>query len=149
VGVLLDSHWKILARTIGRPELADHADFALTAKRVANRAEANRLVSEFCATRTVAEVERLFGGAGLTAGAVRTYAESARDPHVLARDMLQNVAQEDGQPAPIIGPAAKLSRTPLRVRSGAPALGAHSDAILAELGLDEDACAKLRSTGII
>jgi formyl-CoA transferase len=149
LGVLLDSHWKAFARLIGRPDLADHPDFALTAKRVANRAEANRLVLEFCAPRTVAEVESLCAAAGLTAGTVRTYAESARDPHVLAREMLQSVAQEDGQPAPIIGPAAKLSRTPLRVRSGAPGLGAHSDEILAEIGIDEDARAKLRSEGII
>ena len=149
LGVLLDSHWKALARLIGRPDLVDHPDFARSAERVANRSEASRLALEFCAPRTVAEVESLCAAAGLTAGAVRTYAESARDPHVLARDMLQSVAQEDGQPAPIIGPAAKLSRTPLRVRSGAPALGAHSDEILAEIGIDSDACAKLRSAGII
>jgi formyl-CoA transferase len=149
VGVLLDSHWKTLARVLGRPDLCDCDEFALTAQRVANRAEGNRLVSEFCAARTVAEAERLFGGAGLTAGSIRTYAESARDPHVLARDMLQHVAQEDGRPAPIIGPAAKLSRTPLRVRSGAPALGAHVDEILAEIGIDADARAKLRDAGIV
>ena len=64
--------------------------FATTAQRVANRAEANRLVEEFCAARPVAEAERLCAAAGLTAGAVRSYAESARDPHVLARDMLQS-----------------------------------------------------------
>ena len=149
LGILLDSHWKALARVIGRPELADDPEFALTAKRVANRAEANRLVSDFCAERTVADVESLCAAAGLTAGAVRTYAESARDPHVLSRDMLQAVAQEDGQPAPIVGPAAKLSRTPLRVRSGAPGLGAHSDEILAEIGIDADARAKLRDAGIL
>ena len=63
--------------------------------------------------------------------------------------MLQNVAQEDGVPAPIIGPAAKLSRTPLRVRSGAPGLGADSAEILAEIGIDSDARAKLRFDGVI
>ena len=149
VGILLDSHWKTLARVIGRPELADHADFALTAQRVSHRAEANRLLSQFCAERSAAEAERVLAAAGLCAGAVCSFAESARDPHVLARDMLQSVAQEDGRPAAIIGPAAKLSRTPLRVRSGAPALGAHADEILAELGIDADARAKLREAGII
>jgi len=149
LGVLLDAHWKILARLIGRPELADDAGYAQTGARVANRAEANRLVEEFCAARPAAEVERICAGAGLTAGAVRSYAEAARDPHVVEREMLQPVAQEDGKPAPIIGPAAKLSRTPLRVRSGAPGLGAHSDEILAEIGIDESARAKLREAGIV
>ncbi len=149
LGVLLDSHWKVLARLMGRPELADDPEFAVTAKRVANRAEANRLVSEFCAGRSAAEVERECAAAGLTAGAVRSYAESARDPQVQARDMLQNVVQEDGKLAPIIGPAAKFSRTPVKVRRGAPALGAHTDEILAEVGIDADARAKLRDAGIV
>ncbi|MEX2205727.1 MAG: CoA transferase [Myxococcota bacterium] len=149
LGVLLDSHWQVLARLMGRPELADDPEFAVTAKRVANRAEVNRLVSEFCAEREAADVERVCAGAGLTAGAVRSFAESARDPHVQARDMLQSVAQEDGRPAPIIGPAAKFSRTPVKVRRGAPALGAHSDEILAEVGIDADARAKLRDAGIL
>ncbi len=148
-GVLLDSHWRELARAMGRPELAEHPDFATVPARVRNRPAANRLVSEFCASRKVADLERLFVSAGLTAGAINSYADAARDPHVLARDMLQSVAQEDGVPTPIIGPAAKLSRTPLRVRSGAPALGAHVDEILQEIGIDADARAKLRESGIV
>jgi formyl-CoA transferase len=59
------------------------------------------------------------------------------------------VPQSDGKPAYTIGPAAKLSRTPLSVRSGAAALGQHTDEILAELGLSADERAKLRDAGII
>jgi formyl-CoA transferase len=63
--------------------------------------------------------------------------------------MLQEVAQEDGKIAPITGPAAKFSRTPTRIRSGARALGADTDSILAELGIDEDARKRLRDGGIV
>jgi formyl-CoA transferase len=87
--------------------------------------------------------------ARLPVAPVRTYAESAADPHVLARDMLQPVIQEDGSEAPIVGPAAKLARTPVAVRSGAPALGAHTDAILEDLGYDADARGRLREAGAI
>ena len=41
VAILLDSHWRVLARLIGRPELGDHPDFATAAARVARRAESN------------------------------------------------------------------------------------------------------------
>jgi formyl-CoA transferase len=148
-GILLDSHWKIFARLAGRPELADDPEFATGAGRVKNRAAANALMSEFCAARSVADAEAALAGAGLTAGAVRSFAEAVRDPHVIARDMIQPVPQPGGAPAPVIGPAAKLSRTPLSVRAPAARLGQHSDEILAELGLSPDERAKLRDAGII
>jgi formyl-CoA transferase len=56
---------------------------------------------------------------------------------------------ENGQHAPLVGPAPKFSRTPLRVRSAAPALGAHTDALLEELGVDAAERAGLRERGVI
>jgi formyl-CoA transferase len=68
---------------------------------------------------------------------------------VLDRDMLQPMPLEDGSTAPIVGPAAKFSRTPTRVRTGAPGLGQHNEEILAELGFDEAARTKLRESGVV
>jgi formyl-CoA transferase len=149
LGVLLDAHWTKLAGLLGRPELAAHPDYATTQKRVARRAEMNAMVADWVAPMTVAGVVALLEGEGLPASPVRTYAESARDPHVLERDMLQTVTLENGREAPVVGPAAKFSRTPVRVRSAAPALGAHADEILAEIGLDGDARARLRADGVV
>ena len=72
-----------------------------------------------------------------------------RDPHVLARDMMQPTAQEGGATAPIVGPPAKFSRTPTRVRTGSAALGAHNDEILKTLGIDAAARKRLKADGII
>ena len=47
------------------------------------------------------------------------------------------------------GPAATFSRTPTRVRWGAPALGADTDEILHELGIDEAERRRLREDGTI
>ena len=69
---------------------------------------------------------------------MRSYADSRRAIlHVLDRDMLQEVEQEDGNVVPLTGPAAKFSRTPTRVRARAAKLGEHNDEILADLGLDD------------
>jgi formyl-CoA transferase len=149
VGVLLDSHWRVLTELLGRPELAHDPDFATTPARLARRAEVDRLVEDFVGARDVAEIVALFEEAELPAAPVRTYAEAIRDPLVAERDMLQTVPQQDGTPAPIVGPAAKLSRTPTRVRTGAAALGAHNDEILAELGVSEAERASLRERGVI
>jgi crotonobetainyl-CoA:carnitine CoA-transferase CaiB-like acyl-CoA transferase len=149
LGVLLDTHWRVLASMIGHSELGTHPDFATAAARVARRDECNRLVSLWCADKFVADVIAACAQAGIPAGPVRTYAEAARDSHVRERDMLQDVAQEDGRVAPLTGPAAKFSRTPTRVRNRAPSLGEHGDGILADLGFDLEARRRLRAAKVV
>jgi formyl-CoA transferase len=148
-GVILDSHWRKLAALLGRPELAGDPGYATTAARVERRTEVDGLLSAWVSARTRAEVLVAFDAEGLPAAPVQSYAEAARDPHVLARDMLQPTPLEDGSVVPLVGPAAKLSRTPLRIRSGPPALGAHGDEILAELGYDEEARRRLLESGAL
>jgi formyl-CoA transferase len=148
-GVLLDSHWRGLARLVGRPELAEDPGYATVAARLARRESVDRLVAGWMAGRTVAEAVEQFAAAGLPAAPVRSYAEAARDPLVREREMLQEVDVEGLRGVPVVGPAAKFSRTPTSVRSGAPALGADTDAILAELGVDADEREALRRDGVI
>jgi formyl-CoA transferase len=147
-GVLLDAHWRKLARLIGRPEAALDPRYASVPERIARRAEVDGWLSTWCAERSVAQAVDELAAKGVPAAPVRSYAEAARDPHVAARDMLQIVPQEDGTPVPVTGPPAKLARTPVRVRTSAPALGAHTDEILAELGLHPDARRRLCDAGV-
>ncbi|MGH7805852.1 MAG: CaiB/BaiF CoA transferase family protein, partial [Candidatus Binatia bacterium] len=88
-GVLLDSHWKILAPIVGFPELADDPGFATAPGRVSNREACNAIVAAWLAERPRAEAVEILSKAGLAIAPVNTYDEAARDPHVLARDMLQ------------------------------------------------------------
>ena len=147
-GVLLDAHWKKLARLIGRAELADDVEYASTPARLARRDEVNALLAGWVGRHTLDEAVEALTGAGVPAAPVRTYAEAARDPQVEVRQMLQTVEQSDGGLAPITGPPAKLSRTPIGVRHGAPRLGQHTDEILSELGLDEAERRRLVESGV-
>jgi formyl-CoA transferase len=144
LAVALDRHWRTLTELIGRPELARAPGYATNDERRANRAAVDQVLAEWCAGRGVAAVVELLEGAGLAVGEVRTFADAATDPHVLARDMLQETTLSDGTSAPIVGPAAKFSRTPTRVRTGAPVAGCDTEQVLAELGLDQPAVAALR-----
>jgi formyl-CoA transferase len=147
-GVLIDPHWKKLTRLIGRPELADDPAYATTPARLARRAAVDGLLRDWLAERSVEEAEQALLAEGLPFARVRSYAEAARDPHVRERDMLQDTPVEGGR-APLTGPAAKFSRTPTRIRSGPPALGADNDAVLDELGVSPEERAVLRREGVI
>jgi formyl-CoA transferase len=147
-GVLIDAHWKVLARVVGRPELADDAAYATTLARLARRGTVDALLRDWLAERTCAEAEEKLLGAGLPFARVRTYADAARDPHVRERDMLQETPVEGGR-VPLTGPAAKFGRTPTRIRTGPPALGEHTDAILEDLGVPAEERTELRRDGVI
>jgi formyl-CoA transferase len=149
VAVLLDSHWRVLTRMLGCVELADDPHFATATARLENREECNRLLRAWLENQNVSEAIERFNGASIPAARVRTYHEASLDPHVGERDMLQDVEQEDGKSAPITGPAAKFSRTPIRIRRRAAALGEHTEEILAELGLDAAAREQLHSRKVI
>jgi formyl-CoA transferase len=149
LAVLLEPHWRALTRIMGRPELCDDPRFATMAARHTNREETDAIVTNWMKQRTVAEVERLFGEAGIPVAGVRSYADAARDPHVLERDMLQPMEQEDGKTVPITGPAAKFSRTPIKVRRRAAKLSEHTDEVLDELGIDAEERKQLREAKII
>jgi len=148
-GVLLDAHWARMAALLGRPELANDPGYATAPARIARRREVDRLVADWARARSVETALAELTAADLPAAKVQTYAEAARDPAVLAREMLQTPDAPAGRAVPVTGPAAKLSRTPLRVRSAAPELGAHADEILDELGIAPARRRELRERGVL
>ena len=148
-GVLLDDHWKRLADILGQPELADNEAFATTEGRAQNRDVCNMLLGGWLAERTRDEAIETLRAAGLAVGRVQNFIEVVDDPHVQERDMLQPVTHHDGTTVPIVGPSWKFSRTPVRIRTPAPALGQDNESILGELGLTDERVAGLRAAGII
>ena len=144
-GVLLDSHWKSLCGLMAREDLAS----ARGAERIARREELDAVVAAWCAVRTTAEVVALWTEAGVAVTRVNTFAEASREPQLLARDMLQDTELTDGTRAPLVGPAAKFSRTPVKIRNAAPALGQDNAEVFGALGVDADTLARLRADGAL
>ncbi len=148
-GVLLDSHWALLAELIGQPELAHHESFATREARAANRDVCDMLFGGWLAERTRDEAVKTLRALGLPAARVQTFGEVVKDPHVIEREMLQPTVQYDGKTFDIVGPSIKFSRTPTTIRTPAASLGQHNDELLAELGLDQADLARLRAAGIL
>ncbi|MBT3426539.1 MAG: CoA transferase [Gammaproteobacteria bacterium] len=144
-GVLLDSHWQQLAKEIGQEQLQGLSG----AQRLEQRESLDALLAAYCLTRKVEDIVTRFAELGLPATRVNTPAEVAQEPHIHARDMLISTQLSDGTIMPIVGPAAKFSRTPTTIRHPAPRLGQHNDRILSDLGYSDAERAELRDKGAV
>ena len=144
-----DSIFKRLMDTIGRPDLGAAPDLADNAGRVARVEEIDTAIGAWSAQRTVQQVLDALGNARVPAGKVYTAKDIAEDPHYRARDMLLSQTTRDGYTVEVPGIVPKLSATPGTIRSSAPHLGDDTDAVLAEMGLNAEQIALLRSKGVV
>jgi formyl-CoA transferase len=128
-----DSIFKRLMRAIGRSDLADDPTLADNTGRVRRVDEIDAAIGAFCADRAVTDVLALLEAAAVPAGRPYTVADIAADPHYQARGMLPTITLRDGTPLQVPGIVPKLSRTPGRIRSLAPALGEHTQEVLRAL----------------
>ena len=144
-----DSIFKRLMDAIGRPDLGAAPDLASNTGRVARVEEIDAAIGAWSAQRTVQQVLDALGAARVPAGKVYTAKDIAEDPHYRARDMLLTQETRDGYSVEVPGIVPKLSATPGTIRSSAPHLGDDTDAVLAEMGLNAEQIALLRSKGVV
>uniref|UniRef100_UPI00258C77FD CoA transferase n=1 Tax=Pseudomonas sp. TaxID=306 RepID=UPI00258C77FD len=71
------------------------------------------------------------------------------DPHYQARDMLIPSTLDDGTAVTLPGIVPKLLGTPGRIKSRAPTLGEHTDAVLDGIGIDASTRETWRRRGLI
>ncbi len=146
--VALDTHWKQVTELLEKPELAEDPDYATLADRLKKRAEIDRMLSDWFGAQARDDALREFEKRGLAAGPILTPAEAVSDPHVLAREAIQQVPDAPGT-CRLSGPSAKLSRTPIRIRNGAPTLGEHTSEILTQAGFSSEEIEELEGNEII
>lgn len=147
IGCPHDEFWRLLVKTIGRPELAEDARYRLTRDRLDRRAEVEGLVTDWTSARTKAEITEVLGGK-IPFGPVRSFDEIFDDPHIAARGMLAEVELPgvNDRTFKVAGAAVKLSETPGGVRTRAPMTGEHTEKVLAEFGFSEAEIVKLSSS---
>ncbi|TMI99632.1 MAG: CoA transferase [Alphaproteobacteria bacterium] len=138
-----------LYRAIGRADMIDDPRFATNTDRVKNIDEADRPVAEFIRARTLAENLSVFEAAEVTAAPVYDIDQFIADPHVQARQIVTELPDAQMGSVPMHAVVPRLSGTPGEIRTPAPALGEHNDAILGGLGLSAEALADLRQRKVI
>ena len=135
VGVQNDRGWRALvANVFGAPEYVEDPRFATNVARVAHRGELDELVGSFTRGFTTADLDARLAAAGIPAAQVNGTAEVLEHPQLVERDRWRPVASEVGE---LRGTLPPMTFADVELPMGpVPALGEHTDAILAELGFD-------------
>ena len=144
-----DSIYRRLMDLIGRPDLRDAPDLASNDGRANRAAELDAAIGAWTATRPLAEVLDGLTRARVPAGRIYTARDIAEDPHYRARGMIQRITTAEGHELDVPGVVPKLSATPGRLSTLAPALGLHTAQVLRELGISEAAIAELAAKKVI
>ncbi len=143
----LPKFWDILTDKMGRSELSQDSRFATNADRLANRDALTKLLDEEFVQHPMAYWQNLLAGF-VPVAPVYTLGAALDNPWLETIGMRDSVDHPDRPDMQVLASPLKLDGKRLPNRAG-PLLSADSDAILDELGYDEDAVAKLRSDGIV
>ncbi|WP_339516954.1 CaiB/BaiF CoA transferase family protein [Pseudomonas sp. RL_15y_Pfl2_60] len=143
-----DSIYKRLMTLVGREDLANDPRLAHNDGRSENAELIDQAIADWTRERARDDVLAALNQAQVPAGFPYTAADIVKDPHYLARQMIETVQTAAG-PLKVPGVLPKLSRTPGRIGTGGPALGEHTDDVLAGLGLTDEQRQGLRDRGIV
>ena len=142
-----DDQWRRFCGIIEARELADDERFATNSARVDHYDALRPLLVERLRSRRRDEWVGALKAAGVPCGSVRGVAEVLGDAQLDAREMIETVEHVSAGAVRVLGIPIKLSGTPGAVRTAPPALGQHTDRILADIaGLSADEIKDLKES---
>ncbi|MGJ7519046.1 CaiB/BaiF CoA transferase family protein [Variovorax sp. LT1P1] len=136
----------------GQPQWATDERFATNTLRVKHREVLIPLMQDVTRTRSTAAWIALLEDKAVPCGPINTIAQAFDDEQVKARGLAVTLPRDAGDGiAAITGVASplRLSATPPVLRRAPPALGQHTDEVLAEWGVDAAQIAALRAAGVV
>jgi succinate--hydroxymethylglutarate CoA-transferase len=145
-----DAQFARTAEVLGHPEWASDPRFAENRARVEHRAVLDGLVGAALASDKADAWLAKLKAVGVPCGRINSVAGALADPHTAACGMIETVEHPSVGALRMLGIPFKFSDTTPTVRRPPPTLGQHTDEILkGELGLSDDAIAKLRRDKIV
>ncbi|MDF1782121.1 MAG: CaiB/BaiF CoA-transferase family protein [Alcanivoracaceae bacterium] len=145
VGGLEPQFFSQFCQAIGRPELAGRG-LAMAPDIVAElKAEIGSAMKE----KTFAEWQDIFIQIDSCTEPVLSFTEACEHPQMKAREMVVEVADEEGNCQRQVASPFKFSKTQPRYRFPGAQLGAHTADVLAEAGFDAEKIDGLKKAGVV
>lgn len=139
-----------LAVLIGRPDLAQDANYVGNQLRVRNAIELDRIISDWTINHSVSEIITILADGGIPHCKVYTAEDCANDVQFRYRGMIREVDDSRFGKALHTGIVPHIPEAPGSIRWPGPAIGQHSEEILRDLiGLDPATILKLRDEGVV
>ena len=151
-----DGQFARFAQAAEQAHWATDPRFATNTDRVRHRDALIPLIETETLKRTTAQWVALLEHRAVPCGPINTVAQAFEDAQVQARHLVVQqpvasaVAAQTGiKSIASVASPLRLQDTPPVLHRAPPALGEHTDEVLAELGLDPAALQRLRATGIV
>jgi itaconate CoA-transferase len=148
LGTTNDREWQRLAvQVIDRPDLAADPRFATNIARCADRDVIDAAIIDWTRRHSLAEIQAQADAAGIGNARYNTVKDVLEHPQLAARDRWHDVDSPVG-PLPSLLAPPEVPTWDQRLEP-VPALGEHTDFILAELGYSSNEIAQLRQVAAV
>jgi len=148
LGLQNEREWLLFCeQVLLQPTVAEDDRFAANFKRVANRDALRALIIQAFASLDFATVIQRLDQAGIANAKVNDMHGVWEHPQLKARERWRQIETAAGGVPSLLPPATSNAYSPRM--DPVPALGEHSEAILAELGLPTERIQQLRASGVI
>ena len=145
-----DRQFRDLVAVLGLPEMATDPRFALSANRSDNRDAMFALINPAIAKWKSDDLLAALEAAKLPCGKINTIPQALVQPQTVARELVHEIARDDGTPVRFVGFPAKLSASPVTYRHAPPRSGQDTRAVLGEvLGLNDGEIDALSAAGVV
>lgn len=144
-----DAIYQRFCTVMGREDWRTDPRYDSPAKRSANREAMNAEIEAITRTRGSDEWITAFNEAGVPAGRINAIDEVFDDPQVRHLGMAAPAKHPKLGDIELVAQPIKLSSAEFTVRTTTPALGEHTDAILAEAGYSAEEIARLYADGAV
>jgi len=136
-----------LCRTLGLAHLATDERFSSRAARLKNKVTLEAALTDAFLRRDTNEVYLALVEAEVPCAPINSVDAALQDPQVLDREMVVTLPHRSGREIDVLGPVVKVDDDTSSEFFSPPGLGAHADAILAEVGFSGAEIAQMRAAG--